>query len=91
MTINTQYLPLAITATTSAVLSGVCNVAKLYWYQPTASANTVTLEDQNGGVIWQGYCENANQSQVFEFPKPIVVQGIQVPTIGSGTLYVYFA
>jgi hypothetical protein len=91
MTVATQFLPFAVVATTSAVQNGACKIAKIYWYQPTASSNTVVLQDQNGSVIWQGFCESANASQVFEFPKPIEVQGWQVPTLASGTLFIYTA
>ncbi len=88
MTIRTNNLPIAVTATTAAVVGGL-SVAAVYWYQPINIADTVTLQDSDGNLIWQGYCEVANQSEVFRFPQPITVPGYKVPTLGSGTLYIY--
>lgn len=90
-TVQSQYLPIQVTATTAAVQNGWVNLAKVYWYQPTTTAQTVVLQDQNGNLVWEGYCEVANQSQVFEFPRPISVSGWQVPTLAGGTLIIYTA
>ena len=89
MTIRTNNLPIAVTATTAAVVGGL-SVAAVYWYQPIKlTRDSVTLQDSDGNLIWQGYCEVANQSEVFRFPQPITVPGYKVPTLGSGTLYIY--
>lgn len=89
MTVISQYLPLQITATTAAVMSGQMNAALFYWYDPISVGDQVVFQDQNGAVVWQGRAEVASQSQVFRCPRPISIGGWQVPTISSGTLFVY--
>lgn len=82
------YLPLVIT-TTQTVQSGMRRLSLVYWYNPINIGDTVTLQDDKGSPVWQGRCEVANQSQVLKFPREIEVAGYQVPTLASGTLYIY--
>jgi hypothetical protein len=83
-----QYLPVVVT-TTQTVQSGTRRIKMCYWYNPANVGDTVTLQDDNGSAIWQGRCEVQNQSQLITFPREIEVTGYQVPTLTSGTLYIY--
>jgi hypothetical protein len=85
----TNVLPVAVSSTTSGSTGGVMTIASVYWYQPQNVGDLCILEDDAGSLIWKGYCEVANQSQVFKFPNPFHINGYQVPTLGSGTLYLY--
>ena len=91
MIVTSQYLPLAFTATTSAAMMGQCNVALVYFFNPINAGDLATLQDSNGATIWAGRAEAGNQSQVFRFPRPVSVAGLQVPVLTSGTMYVYFS
>jgi len=86
---------MVITATASSAVSvGSQNdsiaLDEIYWYNPANIGDTfvVTLGDGTQ-VIRTGRCEVANQSQLFSMYGRRV-QAIQVPTLGSGTLYIYW-
>jgi hypothetical protein len=87
--IRTNNLPLAFTATTAAAIIGSFNAAAVYWFNPVNVGDQVAFQDSDGNLIWQGRCEVANQSQLFRFPAAISIAGYQIPTLTSGTFYVY--
>ncbi len=74
---------------TAANLGRPLRVVKVYWFNPTAIGNAFTITDGTGKVLIEGRCEVANQSQVFDFPKPIRWKNFQVTVLGSGTLLIY--
>jgi hypothetical protein len=75
---------------TGAPTGVTLNLDEIYWYNPSASGDTftVTLGDGNT-VIRQGRCESANQSQVFPM-YGLTITDFTVPTLSSGTLYIYY-
>ena len=87
--------PMVITATFSTAQTvGPSNdsiaLDEIYWYNPGTIGDTfnVTLGDGTQTIRF-GRCEVANQSQLFQMYGRRVNQ-IQVPTLASGTLYVYY-
>jgi hypothetical protein len=63
---------------------------EIYWFNPTNISDTfsVTLGDGTQ-VLRTGRCEVANQSQLYSgYGRRVTA--IQVPTLASGTLYIYW-
>ena len=67
-------------------------IVKVYWLNPTTLGHTFQITDTGASPtdILSGRCEVANQSQVFDFNHPLFVKDIIVPTLQSGTLYIYY-
>lgn len=63
---------------------------EVYWYNPTNIGDTfvITLADGNT-VVRRGRCEVANQSQVFRM-WGIRIRDFIVPTLSSGSLFIYY-
>lgn len=62
-------------------------VEKVYWYQPINQADTFVIEDAAGNILWQGYCESANQSQLFDWSaNPRIWSDFRVTNLASGSL-----
>lgn len=93
---NFSYNPIVVDTTFSSGpgTGGTILVYKVYWYNPTAAADTFTITDAStGATLLTGYAQTANQSQMFEFGMvrlaiPLGGSGWSV-TISSGTLYLY--
>lgn len=74
------------------------DIRKIEWLNPAASADTVTIADADGLVLWTSSAEAAagtpGSTQVWYFqPRELVLtknQGWKLSQISSGTLYIYF-
>lgn len=64
---------------------------KIYWLNPANIGDTFAINDANGVPLFAGRCEVANQSQFFDAPVSDKWRDFIVPTISSGTLYIYFS
>lgn len=63
---------------------------EVYWYNPVNIGDTFSITLADGQtVIRQGRCEVANQSQVFRM-WGIRIKDFTVPTLGSGTIFIYY-
>lgn len=77
-------------AQAGALVNNVFYIDEIYWYNPVNVGDTVTVTLGDGNtVIRQARCEVANQSQLFKM-YGIRVVDFQVPTLSSGTLYIYY-
>lgn len=66
-------------------------VSGIYWYNPGSINDLAVVQNIGGKLRWQGRCEVANASQYFKFEPPLQFKGLLVPTLGSGTLFLYLA
>lgn len=74
------------------------DVRKIEWLSPGAAADTVTISDADGLVLWTSTAEAAaatpGSTQVWYFqPRELMLtknQGWRLSQISSGTLYIYF-
>lgn len=65
-------------------------IKEVYWYNPSNIGDLFSFTMSDGQtVLRQGRCEVANQSQVF-LMYDIRIRDFTVPTLGSGTLYIYY-
>lgn len=82
-------LPAVVSSPFSSALPGPIRIGIIYWFNPANIGDTVLLQNEAGATIWQGRCETANQSQIFQPRALVQVGGYAVPTLTSGTLYLY--
>jgi hypothetical protein len=64
-------------------------VKYVYWLNPIAVGDGFEMVDLNEDVVLVGRCEVANGSQVFNLE--CLFNGLKLPVLDSGTLYVYLA
>lgn len=74
------------------------DVRAIEWLAPTAAADTVTISDADGLVLYTATAEaaaaNPGNSQIEYFqPRSLLLtkpQGWRLSQISSGTIYIYF-
>lgn len=57
------------------------------WYNPAALNDTFVMTDRNGKVIIKGIAIAAGDSQTFNLEN--IFEGLIVPTLASGVLYIH--
>lgn len=63
-------------------------VKRIVWLDPATPGDDLVINDANDRPIVVAKAEIADQSQTFLVER--VFDGIRVPTIDSGTAYIYF-
>jgi hypothetical protein len=63
-------------------------IARLRWVGATTAGHTVTVQDGASNHIWGSVASASNN--VEDAPIHRIYSGLQVPTLGSGTLYITF-
>lgn len=78
----------AISAT--ALVTKQFNVIAIRWTSGSL-ADTAVLQDQNANPIWQSVGTIANNVEQSNFPvdRPLTFNGLKVPTLGAGTIFIY--
>ena len=79
--------PLIIDTVGSPVAILVGYVGTIYWYSPTTIGHEAVVQDENDRDLAHFKCEAANQSQLLRVDR--LVHELNVPTLGSGVLYIY--
>lgn len=80
------------TASATAILTDWADVRSIQWIGATTSGHEAIVQDQNNVVLWKRASQGANQNFDTEFEGRWGrrVNGLLVPTLGSGTLYITF-
>ena len=81
------------TASGTAILTSFANVRSIQWVSPTSSVgDEAVVADQTGTVFWRKRAQGANTVYESEFVgfKGREMNGLLVPTLSSGTLYITF-
>lgn len=80
------------TATDTAILAAgtIFHCFGIAWCSGSL-ADTVSLQDAGGVVKWSasGTIANNVDRQPFTDENPLIFNGMKIPTLGSGKLYVY--
>ena len=81
------------TASATAILTSWADVRSFQWIGATAAGHELVVQDQDGRVIWRRLSQGDNHifESIYENRYGLGVNGLIVPTIGSGTLYITFA
>ena len=85
VTVNPMVVDGVLTITS---LARPIRVKKVYWFDPTTSGHDFSITDGTE-VLLEGQAEANNGSQNFDFDPPQVWKNFAVPTLTSGTLYIY--
>jgi hypothetical protein len=81
------------TASTATIDSGKKFIRKMRWVKPASIDDSVVVKDGKGNIIGHMNCGVAKQDVEIDFgycPYHMQNSGISVPTLASGTLYIYF-
>ena len=81
------------TASGTAILSDWADVRSIQWIGGTTAGHAAIVQDKDGTVIWRRLAAavNANFDTEFQGRWGRRVNGLLVPTLDSGTLYITFA
>lgn len=90
----TKY-PLVIdTAGAGAILTTPFRIKKIRWVNGTTAGHTAIVQDQNGNLFWESIASGANYVEESDFThdesQRNIINGLKVPTLGSGKLEIYF-
>ena len=78
-----------VTSADGAVVTGQIRIRKIN-YNAALAADTVTLQDSAGNVIWAANGTAATSSQTFDFADGMVLNGHKVSAISaSDVLFIY--
>lgn len=84
--------PLIIdTAAGTAVTSYVFTATKIRWVGATTAGHTVTIQDKGGAVKFAAAAATTNYDESESFDPPLIFDGLIVPTLSSGTVYIYIS
>lgn len=75
-----------MTAAADAV-TGKMKIDFIRWVGATTAGHSLVLKDTAGNTIFESVADGANFIDVHRVP--IVVDGVDLDTMGSGTLYLY--
>jgi hypothetical protein len=85
--------PIALdTVSATSLTSRQFAVVKIRWYAPSASAgNAVSITDSSGTVKWSSVATGSNyvEESSWDLDSPLVFDGLKVPTLATGTVYLY--
>ena len=86
------------TASATAILTSWAAVAQIQWIGATTAGHEAIIQDQDGRVLWRRLAQGANQNFETVYAEAGQhggrgrnVNGLLVPTLGSGILYITFA
>ena len=79
------------TASSTAITTKTFVAWMLRWVSAGATAgDTVSVQDGNSKVRWASVATGANYVEETHFEgKPQIFEGLTVPTLASGTIYIY--
>lgn len=82
--------PLTIDAASATALTTVTFVAtKIRWVGGTTAGHTVSVQNNAGTVKFAAEAVGANYSESEHFDPPLIFEGLKVPTLASGKIYIY--
>lgn len=88
VTVNPMVVDGVLTVTS---LARPIRVKKVYWFKPTSTGDDFVITDGSTAaeVLLEGQAEADLGSQNFDFDPPQVWKNFAVPTLTSGTLYIF--
>lgn len=86
--------PLVIdTAASTTVTDYTFTVWAIRWVGGTTAGHTISVQDKNGNVKYASVATGANYVEESHLVSPknesLIFDGLKVPTIGSGIIYIY--
>ena len=82
---------IADTASATTLTDGTFKATKIRWVGGTTAGHTVSVQDKNSIVKFAAEATGANYTESEHFDPPLILEGVKVPTLGSGKIYIYVA
>ena len=83
-------VPLIVdTAASTTLTDYTFTVTKIRWVNATTAGHTAIVQNKNSKVKFSAVATAANYTESEHFDPPLILEGLIVPTLGSGTLYIY--
>ena len=79
-------------ASATALATQRLDVLKIRWVSKTASAgDQAVVQHQTAAPVWESCAVGANyiDSDAWEKDNPLILNGLLVPTLTTGALYIY--
>lgn len=86
---STSYPVVVSSAGNSVLVSTDISIDKVRWVGATTAGHQVEIQDQNGNSKFKSTATGSNYVESETFTTPLDSQGLVVPTLDSGVLYVY--
>lgn len=82
----------ALKTTTVTILTTLqINISLITWAGNGSTADALVVVDNTGKDIWRAFAQSPQYDLSLSFgSSPVSVNGINVTTIGSGTLTIYY-
>lgn len=78
------------TASATSVTTKTFVAWMLRWVGATVAGHTVSVQNDASKVKWASEGSGANYVEETHFDgKPVIFEGLKVPTLSSGTIYIY--
>ncbi len=86
--------PIVIDAASASVHTNyIFSAWMIRWVGATAAGHTISVQDKNGVVKYASEASGANYVEESHLVSPknlsLLFDGLKVPTLGSGTIYIY--
>lgn len=81
------------TASATAITSYTFIANKIRWVGATTAGHTVVVQNGSTHVKWTAEATGANYTEETHFSEryPLILDGLIVPTLASGILYIYIS
>lgn len=82
--------PLVVDTAGATAITTVTFVAtKVRWVGATTAGHTVSVQNNSGIAKFAGEATGANYTESEHFDPPLIFEGLKVPTLASGVIYIY--
>ncbi len=84
--------PIIVDTAAAAALTAYTFIAtKIRWVGATTAGHQAIVQNGNGIVKFKAEATGANYTESEHFDPPLIFNGLIVPTLSSGTVYIYIA
>ena len=80
---------LKVTAT-GVVTTSIVQVVLFEWSGPGTAGDVLTLYDNRNEIVWNAVADEVNYDLWKAYGKPVAINGLNMHTLGSGTLIIYY-
>ena len=78
------------TASSTAVTTKTFVAYIIRWVGATTAGHTASVQNDAAKIKWASEASGANYVEETHFDgKPVIFEGLKVPTLGSGVVYIY--
>ena len=86
---STSYPVVVSSAGNSVLVSNDISIDKVRWVGASTAGHQVEVKDKDGNSKFKSIATGSNYVESETFTTPLDSQGLVVPTLDSGVLYIY--